>query len=715
VGVSIGTSGFLVTAGMSEGEGHENGQDRSWTETTVSAGEKVALESGADMVLKGAVVSGDQVTANVGDDLTIQSLQDSSQYQSEQENTGGSISVGYGKMSGSFHASESEVDSDYASVIEQSGIKAGDLGFQVDVEGDSKLTGAIISSSQEAVDNQRNRLDTDTLVVADIANKSEYDAESSDVGVGLSYDPVESVTQNMGENLVQLPAALTPELNKSGDVQTQTRTAISSAEITIKNEERQLALTGKDPESMVDTLNRDTDNANNPILAKPDVHKIKDELEANSKIISQASKEVTIAINTIYEKRMAKYDEKYDELINQARDKEKQALSLESTGSTSAADKLKKEAQQLRFEAIDIRNERDNPGLSQGLALTLGNVLVGGLGGQVDIADTMTNYSIGTLGNAFLLTAKKRDSDITQGFVATCTQEPTACVEAANSSEMQKTVNNAELPLSERIKALQELKDDDDNLLFDIKAVDSNHEGQFNIVSNGILNEPDRALVLGIGHLPTNKENQSIYLSYNDSQGGVADLLNAAIDEHTKASSNTSRAIVGALLASHGNVEGNGETNLLAHSGGTLVSNIALKQYADLGYANTNLHIAYFGPASSTEAAVDAALEAAGLASATPEQQANWLAYGNIEGKKGVGPSLSYYNNANDPVSSVIGGNLGLPNQYNNPEEPTYLQGAEVGSFLQSVLELRALFTSSDSAHSTYRWNDPSTWPTEEL
>ncbi len=398
VGVSIGTSGFLVTAGMSEGEGHENGQDRSWTETTVQAGEKVALESGGDTVLKGAVVSGDQVIANVGDDLTIQSLQDSSQYQSEQESSGGSISVGYGKMSGSFHASDTEINSDYASVIEQSGINAGDFGFQINVEGDTKLTGAIISSSQKAIENQRNRLDTDTLVAADIANKSEYDAESSDVGVGLSYDPVESVTQNMGENLIQLPVALTPDLNKSGDDQSQTFTAISSAEITINNEERQIVLTGKDADSMVNTLNRDTDNANNPILAKPDVHEIKDELEANSKIISQASKEVTIAINTIYEKRMAKYDEKYDELINQARDKEKQALSLQSTGSTSAADKLKKEAQQLRFEAIDIRNERDNPGLSQGLALTLGNVLVGGLGGKVDIADTMTNYSVGTLG-----------------------------------------------------------------------------------------------------------------------------------------------------------------------------------------------------------------------------------------------------------------------------------------------------------------------------
>jgi hypothetical protein len=289
-------------------------------------------------------------------------------------------------------------------------------------------------------------------------------------------------------------------------------------------------------------------------------------------------------------------------------------------------------------------------------------------------------------------------------------------VEAANSSDFGDVINNGELPLNDRIQFLMRLRDRNGNQLYDIKAMDSNHEGRFNIASNGILNEPDRALVLGIGHLPTDDTNQSLYLSYNDTQGGVADLVNAAIDQYAKATSNTSRAVVGALIASHGNVDGQGETNLLAHSGGTLVSNIALNEYAAMGYANPNLHIDYFGPASSTEAAVAAALNAAGLSNATPDEQANWLAYGNVEGlTDSEAHGLTYNSHANDPVATVVGGNFGQTDAYNDPNSSTYIHGAEVGNLLQSVLELKALFTTSDSAHSNYRWNDPSTWPTAPL
>jgi len=150
----------------------------------------------------------------------------------------------------------------------------------------------------------------------------------------------------------------------------------------------------------------------------------------------------------------------------------------------------------------------------------------------------------------------------------------------------------------------------------------------------------------------------------------------------------------------------------LGHSGGTLISNIALNDYAARGHAKPKLHIDYFGPASTTGAAVAAALNAAGLANATPEQQANWLAYGNVDGIEGPTNGLGYSNNANDPVPTYVGGNLGQTNQYNDLDSETYLQGVEVGSMLQSLLELKALFTTSNSAHSTYRWNDPATWPT---
>jgi len=53
-------------------------------------------------------------------------------------NRGHSITFGVG-VSGSVSASSSKINSDYASVVEQSGIRAGDGGFQVNVQGDTDL------------------------------------------------------------------------------------------------------------------------------------------------------------------------------------------------------------------------------------------------------------------------------------------------------------------------------------------------------------------------------------------------------------------------------------------------------------------------------------------------------------------------------------------------------------------------------------------------
>ena len=69
----------------------------------------------------------------MGGDLNIESLQDTSQYDSKQQSLGGSVTVGAG-VSGSISAGKSKIDSDFASVTEQSGIKAGDGGFQVDAK-----------------------------------------------------------------------------------------------------------------------------------------------------------------------------------------------------------------------------------------------------------------------------------------------------------------------------------------------------------------------------------------------------------------------------------------------------------------------------------------------------------------------------------------------------------------------------------------------------
>ena len=83
----------LSCASKATGQGAGNGV--TYTNTQV-AGSAVNIESGGDTTLKGAVVKGTQVTANVGGNLSIASLQDSNQYKESSKSAGGSVMVGAG-------------------------------------------------------------------------------------------------------------------------------------------------------------------------------------------------------------------------------------------------------------------------------------------------------------------------------------------------------------------------------------------------------------------------------------------------------------------------------------------------------------------------------------------------------------------------------------------------------------------------------------------
>jgi filamentous hemagglutinin len=184
IGVSIGTN-TGITASASRGKGQGNGVETTYSNTHVS-GASVNIQSGADTTLQGAVVQGEQVSVNTGGNLTIQSLQDSASYQERSSSVGGSITVGAG-FSGSINASKTKIDSDYLSVTEQSGIRAGDGGFQVAVAGDTTLTGGAITSSDAAVNGNLNRFSTGgSLATRDLQNSASYNASSASLGIGTT-------------------------------------------------------------------------------------------------------------------------------------------------------------------------------------------------------------------------------------------------------------------------------------------------------------------------------------------------------------------------------------------------------------------------------------------------------------------------------------------------------------------------------------------------
>ncbi|QHQ29014.1 putative hemagglutinin/hemolysin-related protein [Xanthomonas albilineans] len=181
--ISYGAKGAAMgfTANASTAHGQGDGTDVTQRNSHLSAGNTATILSGNDTTLDGAVLSANTVMADVGGDLHIHSEQDTSHYASHDTAASASVTVGIG-ASGSASYSHSKVDGDFASVREQSGIQAGDGGFDITVHGNTDLKGAVIASTQAAIDQGRNQLTTGTLTVADITNTSHYKA----TGVNLS-------------------------------------------------------------------------------------------------------------------------------------------------------------------------------------------------------------------------------------------------------------------------------------------------------------------------------------------------------------------------------------------------------------------------------------------------------------------------------------------------------------------------------------------------
>ncbi|WP_288410331.1 filamentous hemagglutinin N-terminal domain-containing protein [uncultured Herbaspirillum sp.] len=267
-GGEVSTAGALNIDANSRGKGE--GAEVTQVNTHVDAGNKLTIVSGADTTISGAVVRGKQVEMEVGTsgkgNLNIVSQQDSSTFQSRQQSLGGSVSVGTGKMGGSVNYSQSNINSNYASVMEQSGIKAGDGGFQINVRGNTDLKGAVIASSDKAVAANKNSLTTQTLTQSDIQNIAQYDAQS--VGIGVGY----STGKDGG-----LSATPPVVVGANGSASSTTRSAVSGGVITITDDKKQQELTGKTAEQAIASVNREVSsskegsNALKPIFDKEEI------------------------------------------------------------------------------------------------------------------------------------------------------------------------------------------------------------------------------------------------------------------------------------------------------------------------------------------------------------------------------------------------------------------------------------------------------------
>jgi hypothetical protein len=89
-------------------------------------------------------------------------------------------------IGGGLSASKSNINSNFQSVNEQTAIRAGDGGFALNVQGNTDLKGAVITSTQAAVDNNKNAFTTGgVLTLSDLQNTASYNANAAGLSVNV--------------------------------------------------------------------------------------------------------------------------------------------------------------------------------------------------------------------------------------------------------------------------------------------------------------------------------------------------------------------------------------------------------------------------------------------------------------------------------------------------------------------------------------------------
>lgn len=244
-GISLG-----ITAGGNKGKGYTDAEQTTYRHSHVGgAGSPTVIVSGGDTNIKGAQVTGKGITVRAAN-LNIESLQDTADYHSRQQNIKGQVTVGYG-ASASGDYSKSKINAEHRSVSEQSGLFAGDDGFDVQVGGHTQLTGGIITASQSAEEQGKNRFQSGSISQTDLHNISKYDGSSIGFGTTVAVSG-KALGQEQQIGNVQLndvarqkPSGFSSGYGRDSDHQeSTTKSGIGTRNIILTDEAGQIAKTG---------------------------------------------------------------------------------------------------------------------------------------------------------------------------------------------------------------------------------------------------------------------------------------------------------------------------------------------------------------------------------------------------------------------------------------------------------------------------------------
>ncbi|ACR30312.1 filamentous hemagglutinin family outer membrane protein [Burkholderia glumae BGR1] len=292
IGVSITSGGIGASASMQHAHGDGNSDAAIQNNTHINATNSATLVSGGDTNMIGANVSANQVSASIGGNLNVASVQDVTTSAAHQGSVGGGIGVSTIGVSGSFSAQHGNASGNYAAVGEQAGIQAGSGGFDVTVKGNTDLKGAVIASTADA---SKNNLTTGTLSFSDIQDHSHYSASSGGIGAGVSVGTSEKIS---GKDSVSGKGGVSPMVGQSagGDASATTRSAVGAGTITVTNAAGQA--------QDVAGLSRDTSNTNGAVSKTPDVQQLLSQQADTMNAAQAAGQTVATAIGDYAQSRL---------------------------------------------------------------------------------------------------------------------------------------------------------------------------------------------------------------------------------------------------------------------------------------------------------------------------------------------------------------------------------------------------------------------------
>ena len=274
--ISVAGGGILgFDASANAAKQKSNTKVITHTGTSVVGSDAVTITSGKDTHISGSKVIGKSVTADVGGNLTIESLQDTKTYVGESSNKGFSVSTNAGSLSNvSMSSSKGKMKSDYASVTNQAGIYASVGGFVINTAEKTSLRGAVIDST---ADTNKNKLFTKSLDVKDVENTAEYTSRN----VGMSYNHVGNFKNlsKAGKDAVWNTLGTLPNLlpDSSKSSSSTTKSAISNGTIEVR-----------DANFNMQTLSRDTKDSLNKLDEIFDKKKIEERQELSKLFAKEA-------------------------------------------------------------------------------------------------------------------------------------------------------------------------------------------------------------------------------------------------------------------------------------------------------------------------------------------------------------------------------------------------------------------------------------------